>query len=442
MPLPALSVVGLGKLGAPFAAVMAAKGFKVMGVDKNEKFVRALNAGHAPVEEPLLQAFISKARRNLTATRDMQQAVLASSISFIIVPTPSGPDGMFSNAFVLDAVTNIAKILRQKKTRHIIVVTSTVMPGSSDSVMRAAIEKASGRKVGVDVGYCYNPEFIALGSVIHDMLHPDFILIGESDERSGKAVANVYKEVCGATVPLQRMALVNAEITKIAINTFVTTKISYANMLADICERLPGADIDVVSCAVGSDSRVGRKYLKGATAYGGPCFPRDNIALSRLARKLGAKADVPIATDKINNYQTERLVKLIAKHVPRKAHIGIAGMAYKPDTPVVERSASVALAAALLKKRFKVSITDPRAAKNAKDALRGKVTVAADIKTLAGRVDLLVVATTAPEYQGLTPSALRGRKKPLIILDCWRAYKDRTFGKMAQLIFVGCGPHT
>lgn len=440
MSLPSLSVIGLGKLGSPFAAVMAAKGFPVIGVDKNKTFVKAINAGKPPVEEPLLQAFISKGRKNLRATLDLEEAVLGSDISFIIVPTPSGPDGTFSNSYVLSAVTDIARILAKKKSRHIIVVTSTVMPGSSDGVIRAAIEKASGLTVGKDVGYCYNPEFIALGNVINDMLDPDFILMGESDTRSGNLVADIYKKVCGASVPFQRMGCVNAEITKLAINTFVTTKISYANMLADVCERLPGADVDIVSRAVGSDSRVGRKYLKGATAYGGPCFPRDNIALSNMARRLGVRVDLSRATDALNEYQTQRLLARIECYAGKGASIGIAGMAYKPDTPVIERSAGVALAAVLLKKKYKVSITDPLAAKNARDVLKGKVRVVADIKALAAKVDVLVVATTTPAFAALSPTALKGRKKPLVIIDCWRMLADKPWGKKAVMVAVGRGP--
>ncbi|HVY12362.1 MAG TPA: nucleotide sugar dehydrogenase [Alphaproteobacteria bacterium] len=434
-----LSVVGLGKLGSPFAAVMAAKGFRIIGVDKNPAYVRAINAGKAPVPEPLLQAFIKRGRARLSATSKIEEAVLGSDITFIVVPTPSGPDGTFTNRFVLEAVKDIGKALRKKKTRHVIVVTSTVMPGSSDGVIKEAIEKASGLKVGKDVGYCYNPEFIALGSVIEDMLFPDFILIGESDARSGKLLSSVYKRVCGEAVQIERMAPVNAEITKLSINAYVTTKISYANMLADICERLPGADVDVVAKAVGSDTRVGRKYLKGATAYGGPCFPRDNVALIVLAKKLGGRADIPQASDRLNHHQTERLMRKLRKNLPKGALVGIAGMAYKPDTPVIERAAGVDLAHRLLKERFAVRITDPLAAKAARKALKGRVGVAEDIQALARHVDALVVLTPCPEFKKLSPRALSKRRAPLLVLDGWRLYAGKNLGKKAQMLYIGRG---
>src|SRR5262249_2828965 len=156
--------------------------------------------------------------------------------------------------------------------------TSTVMPGSTGGEIQAELERASGRKIGPDLGLAYNPEFIALGTVVRDMLRPDFILIGESDKQTGDLLEAIYERSCDNDPAIRRMSFVNAELTKISVNTYVTTKISYANMLAEMCDRLPGADVDVVSAAVGSDSRIGSKYIKGAIGYGGPCFPRDNKA--------------------------------------------------------------------------------------------------------------------------------------------------------------------
>ena len=153
------------------------------------------------------------------------------------------------------------------------VLTSTVMPGMTGGPVRAALEETSGKRCGEDFGLCYGPEFIALGSVIRDFLNPDFLLIGESDSRSGEILEQLYHVVCENSPPVARMNLINAEITKLAVNTYVTTKISFANMLARICEKLPEANIDVVTSALGRDTRIGQKYLKGAVSYGDPAFP-------------------------------------------------------------------------------------------------------------------------------------------------------------------------
>jgi UDPglucose 6-dehydrogenase len=210
-------------------------------------------------------------------------------------------------------------------------------------------------------------------------------------------------------------------------------------MLADICERLKGADVDVVCRAAGADTRIGRKYLKGAAAFGGPCFPRDNIALAMMARRLGARADLPLATDRINHYQADRLVKRLKKILPKGATVGIAGLSYKPGTPVIEKSAGMELAQKLLKERFVVRITDPLAAKAARKALNGRAGVAEDIQTLARHADALVVMTPDAAFKKLSAVHLSSRRQPLVILDGWRIYADKNLGKKANVLSVGRG---
>ena len=339
--LPRLSVIGLGKLGSPMAAVFGTKGFEVVGIDLNPAFVEAINAGRAPVQEPQLQEHLDRARGKVRATLDWTDAITNSDISFIIVPTPSGPDRMFVNRFVVDAVERIGAALRAKSGYHVVVVTSTVMPGSTGGEISAALERASGRTVGQDVGLCYNPEFIALGSVVRDMLFPDMILIGQSDSRAGDVLEAVYRKSVNTKPEFHRMNLVNAELCKISVNTFVTTKISYANMIADMCDHLPGADADVVTRAVGADSRIGRKYLKPAIGYGGPCFPRDNKAFAALGRKLGVNTALAEATDAINEHQFQRMIGAVSAVAEPAQTVAILGLSYKPDTSVVEESQGV-----------------------------------------------------------------------------------------------------
>ncbi len=276
-----LSIIGLGKLGAPMAAVMAHKGHTVVGVDVNPAYVEAIQQGRAPVNEPGLDEMIEAQRERLSATTSYEDAILATDTTFIIVPTPSDPDGTFSMRFVLSAAERIGAALRKKKAWHLVVLSSTVMPGSTAGKLIPALETYSGKRCGEDFGVCYNPEFIALGSVIRDMLTPDMILIGESDPRSGDILETLYHGVCESRPRIQRMNYVNAELTKLSVNTFVTTKISYANMLAEVCETLPGADVDVVTSAIGCDSRIGRKYLKGAHGLRWPLFPARQHRLFR-----------------------------------------------------------------------------------------------------------------------------------------------------------------
>lgn len=249
-----------------------------------------MNCGIAPIYEPGLQDLLNANQELLTGTNDYENAVMNSDVTFIVVPTPTESNGDFSLHYVLEAAKNIGDVLRKKQDYHLMVLTSTVMPGAIDKELRPYLESRSGKKCGQDLGLCYNPEFIALGTVIRDFLNPDFILIGESDSHSGEILESLYKQVCENDPPIARMCIINAELTKLAVNTYVTIKITFANMLARICERLPGADVDVVTSALGLDSRIGRKYLKGSIGYGGPCFPRDNGALKTLARSIGTSA--------------------------------------------------------------------------------------------------------------------------------------------------------
>src|SRR5881394_663454 len=418
--LPRVNVVGLGKLGAPLAAVLASRGFSVIGLDVNKTLVDALNAGKMPIVEPQLNELIAANKQRLTATMDVGEAVHKSDASFVIVPTPSDSTGFFSNRFVLQAMESIGKALRRKNGYHMVVITSTVMPGSTGGEIKAALEAASGRKVGPDLGLCYNPEFIALGSVVRDMLFPDSILIGESDTKAGDMLQTIYLQMCEKKPPVQRMNFVNAELTKISVNTYVTTKISYANMLADICDRLPGADVDVVTKALGADTRIGQKYLKGAMGYGGPCFPRDNIAFAALARKIGARADVAEATDRINNYQVDRLTSLVSKFAKAGTRIALLGLSYKPQTPVVEESHSVKLAARLADAGYIVTVHDPLAQDAALAVLGDKVVSASSIESAVRDADLLIVGTGWPEYKEIDPRWAKRDGQKLTVLDLWR----------------------
>ncbi|MGA3238499.1 MAG: nucleotide sugar dehydrogenase [Bryobacteraceae bacterium] len=433
-----LSIIGLGKLGSPMAAVMAHKGHTVIGVDLNPAFVAALQQGRAPVNETGLAEMIHGNRERLTATQSFEEAILASEITFIIVPTPSGPDGAFSVKYVLDAAEQIGAALRKKNEWHLVALCSTVMPGATGGQVLPALEAHSGKTCGVDFGLCYNPEFIALGSVLHDMLNPDMILIGESDARSGSLLEKMYKGMCDSDPRIQRMNFVNAELTKISVNTYVTTKISYANMLAQMCETLPGAEVDVVTSAIGCDSRIGRKYLKGALGYGGPCFPRDNIAFSALARANGVPALLAEATDQINRRQVERLVDLVVSRLPQDGTAGVLGLSYKPDTEVVEESQGLDLVQRLLKRGIRVIAFDPAAMDNARLRVPdGAVAFAASAKDCAHRADVLAIMTPWSEFHELRAADM---KRGGVLIDCWRLFVEDPPDTVAEYIALGCGP--
>ena len=432
-----LSVIGLGKLGSPMAACFAAKGHRVTGVDVNANFVRAINELRPPVFEPGLEDMLARTEGRLRATTDIEEAVGDCDMVFMIVPTPSEANGSFSLKYVLPAAASIGAAMRTASRFPVIVLTSTVMPGTTGGAVRAALESASGKRCGVDFGLCYSPEFISLGSVIRDFLHPDFILIGESDQRSGELLGAFYQQVCENRPPVARMAFANAELTKLALNTFVTTKISYANLLAAICEKLEGGDVDAVTRALGLDSRIGPKYLKGSLGYGGPCFPRDNQALVSLARRLGVFAPLPEATDQINSHQVPRLKELVEHHLPAGGRVGILGLAYKPQTNVIERAQGTELAQELLAEGHGVSVYDPCALDAARPVLKGDVTFAESAADCIAQADVVILCNPSAEFKALRAEDFVRADRQVTVIDCWRLLDRERLGDACHYVAIG-----
>ncbi|MCD6074597.1 MAG: UDP-glucose 6-dehydrogenase [Rhodospirillales bacterium] len=409
-----LSVFGLGKLGSPMAVVFASRGHEVVGVDVNERAVDFLNRGMAPIEETGLQDLMASLDGRLRATIDGEQAIVETDLSILIVPTPSEADGGFALATLLAAAEVVGRGLARRNAYHVVVVASTILPGAVEREIIPALERASGKRRNVDFGICYSPEFVALGNVIHDILRPDIVLIGEGDARAGGVVEAFYRGTVENSPAFLHMNIVNAEIAKLAVNTYVTTKISFANMLADICERIPGADAYVVTRAIGRDSRIGGRFILPGAAYGGPCFPRDNKALSYFAQSLGTHALLAEATDEVNRNQNSRLVDLVLSNLPKGGQVGILGMSYKADAVIGDESAGYHLAIGLVAKRVAVNVYDPAAMDHAKNLLGNQVTYAASANACIAQSNVIVVTTPWKAFADLAyPSGS-------IVIDCWR----------------------
>lgn len=430
-----IGVVGLGKLGAPLAAVYASAGFPVIGYDLNSEAVAAVNAGKAPVSETNLQFVMDNPENNLCATTDAKDLVTRADITFLIVPTPTVDGGGFSNEHILSALEALAPALKDKVNHHLLVICSTVMPGSMDREIVPTLEALTGKKVGGgQLGLCYNPEFIALGSVIHNMRNPDIVLIGESDENSGEILAGLHHRICENSPDIQRMNFVNAELTKLAINTFVTTKISYANMLAEICENLPDANVDIVTNAIGGDSRIGRKYLTGAIKYGGPCFPRDNQALSAVGETIGVECTLAAATDRINDRQTDRLMRFVSAIAQPQDQICIAGLTYKADTSETIESQGMALYERLVQAGYRVKAYDSGLSKV---QCPDQVDLFQDMALAAEGCNMLIIITPWPDL-GQHVASLHD----ITILDPWRHIDPTTLSPTARIVQMGVGAST
>ena len=437
--LRTLAVVGLGKLGSPMAACFASKGFEVVGVDLDPAKIAAISEGRAPVFEPGLDELVSANRQRLTATTDLSAAVAVADTTFLVVATPSDGDGGFSLRYVLPACEQIGEALAGKDDYHLVVLTSTVMPGSTGAEVVPAIERASGKRCGEDFGVCYSPEFIALGSVIRDFLNPDFLLVGQSDVRAGETISAIYAQVVNNDATVALMNFVNAELAKLAVNTFVTTKIAFANTLARMCERLPDADVDAVTSALGLDTRIGAKYLRGAVSFGGPCFPRDNAAFAAIARDLGAPALVAEATDEQNRDGINRLADLVQEQLVADGTTAILGLSYKPQTDVIDESAGLLVGRVLAERGTNVVVYDPAALANAQRELGTTVTYAASAAEAIQAADVIVLATPWAEFRSLDPSLFERDGEPRVIVDCWRLLDRRLYAETATYVALGEG---
>lgn len=416
-----ISVIGLGKLGLCTAACFAAAGHQVYGYDLNERFRNELKDQRNPIDETGLPELLTSAWENLHIVDSYDAAVHSSDATLIIVPTPSLSDGRFTNEFLIKVLEGLASAIKAKQTFHVVDIVSTVMPGSCETVFKPLLEQATGKTCGTDFGLVYNPEFIALGSVIRNFLNPDMVLIGTSDDRSGEMIRSLYASTCKTQPAMALMSLINAEVTKLSLNCYVTMKISYANSLTAICEKVPGADVDVITSAIGADTRVGSKCLKGGVGFGGPCFPRDNIAFQAFAEEFGCEALLGRAVVEVNNSIPRRIFDMIATHCSPPAKIALLGLSYKAETHIIEESHSLILAMELLAVGYRVALHDPKALEAARQVLGDHAELYSDVYGCTASASAIVLLTDWPEYHQLDWQRIATHSTDhAIVIDSWR----------------------
>lgn len=417
-----VSIIGLGKLGVPLAACYAHRGFTVIGADVARDKVDAVNAGKSPVIEPEVQAILSRTvpAGKLTATIDIEAAVRDTDFTIIMVNTPRERGNAYSLKYVFQACESVGRALKDKDGYHLIMLSSTVMPGTTDGLVRDILERISGKACGPDFGLCHVPEFLAIGSAVENILYPDFMLIGECDAVAGKMACIILSRLTRSDPPVIRTSAINAELAKIALNTALVCKISFANYWAMLCGRVPGADVDEVMRVVGLDSRIGPAFLTGSVAYGGPCFPRDALAWRQIATTLALPLDLPLAVGDANQRAAAYLAGLIGDREP----VGVLGLAYKPGVPIAVESLGVALAQRLDEDGKRIYAHDPQAMPSEMEEDNSQipfdVRYCRDLKSCIDHCDCLVICTPWPEFRDIPPEWLRGKR----VIDCWRLWDD------------------
>jgi UDPglucose 6-dehydrogenase len=435
---PTISVIGLGKVGSAMVAAYASKGFTVIGYDINPTYVSKIQNHQAAFEEKDLAALLKANKKFITATLDISEAIEKSDISFVIVPTPSEKAGNFSTKYVESAVKTIGEALKKKKGFHVVSLVSTVLPLDSEEKIIPVLEKASGKKVGKGFGYAYNPSFIAIGSIIHNLLFPDIHLIGESDKKTGEILEKFYSQANSNHAPVERMSIPSAEIAKIALNSYVTQKITFANILATLSHNVPNANVDDITRALGGDIRVGKAYLRGGMGYGGPCFPRDNLAYFYTTKRFGVDQKLALSVHDYNERMAGIVFEHILKNLSKKKKIAILGISYKNDSSLLEEAQGIKIVKKLLDKGYKnLVVFDPPPAGDPESVLgKNKVTVAATIDDALKLADVYFISYPCPDFEPIVSFVKKSKGKTVI--DPWRAYKEH-FSNKKNINYIAFG---
>ncbi len=434
-----LSLVGLGKLGLCLAACLAEKGFPVIGVDIEERVVNQVNAGVAPWYEPGLDQLLARhGGKTLRATTQHREAIAQSDVTFVLVATPSNPDGSFSNRFIEAALRSLASALAESdKPHHLFIISSTVMPGSTSEVFIPLLEQYSGRKLNDGFSVCFDPDFVALGNVIKGFLRPDLVIIGESSAQAGARVEAIHRQMCENEPAISRMSIISAEIAKVCLNAYITTKISFANSVANLCERVPDADVDAITRAIGADRRISPYYFQGGLSFGGTCFPRDTRAYMTMAARYGVQADIIHAVDQVNKYQDQHLAEVVLRELAKVDNktVGVLGLAFTANTPVVTESPAIKLIAELIRHDVHVVAYDPLAIDNARTVFGSAVEYVHTAESCLAQAGLAVVTLRNAELkqviEGFAP------REPLTVIDCWRLIDRQGLNDKIRLVALG-----
>ena len=438
-----ISVVGTGYVGLCTAVCFAEKGYRAIASSHDEEKVSMINEGIPPFYEPQLEEILGRTVRNgsLRAVHDREKAVLDSDVTFITVGTPSRADGSIDLSFIEQSAIEIGRALKKKQGYHLVVTKSTIIPGTTQNLVRSAVEKYSGRKAGKEFGLCMSPEFLREGTAIYDTLHPDRVVVGEFDKRSGDLLENLFAEFYDHKVPILRMNLVSAEMVKYANNCMLATKISFINEIANVCEKIEGVDITNIVKGIALDHRIGPQFLSAGAGWGGSCFPKDVKALIAFSKEFGYKPQILDAVVKVNKGQADHMVELAKGKLGmlRGKNVAVLGLSFKPDTDDMREAPSIKIINRLLAEEAKVSAYDPKAMEIAKTIIEGRIKYASSIEECVEKADCCLLVTEWAEFKGLTPEFFRSRMKRPILIDGRRIYDAKTYSEKLDFAAIGLG---
>lgn len=436
----------MGRVGLPTAVSFARRGNEVVGVDTDVKRVDALREGKTPFFEPNLENYLKDAilRRTFTVSTD-RKSCSDSDVIFITVGTPCNDDGSIDLTHLESAAAAIGESIRDSHESKLVVVRSTVVPGTTRYRVKPLLEMSSGKRFGTQFGLCANPEFLREGHAIEDTENPNRILIGSEDKLTSEKLANVWREFAPG-VPQDHILLTtpeNVELMKYASNAFLATRISFINTIANIAERVRGADVTSVAHGIGLDPRIGPESLNAGLGWGGSCFPKDLKALQTFCRTVGYHADLIEATREVNSKQPLKAVEFAKRSLGSldSKRIAVLGLSFKPDTDDMREAVSIRVVREFLKEGASVVAYDPAAGEEARRTFGATIHYASNASDCLKGSDLAVLVTEWDEFKKLRPKDFLAQMKTPIVYDGRRIYNPvEMWDAGVKFGAVGLGP--
>lgn len=408
-----IAVIGTGYVGLVTGTCFAEMGNNVICVDINQEKIAALRSGKLTIFEPDLDVLFERnvKQGRLSFTTNLKEAIDQSRILFLALPTPEGEDGSADLSYVLNCARDIGKLITEYK---VIVDKSTVPVGTAERVHAAIAENTQ-----VEFDVVSNPEFLREGIAVEDFMKPDRVVIGTSSESAKKYLEQLYEPFVRQGNPIIFMDERSAEMTKYAANSYLATRISFMNEIANLCELL-GADVDMVRKGVGSDARIGKRFLFPGIGYGGSCFPKDVKAMARTAEDVGYEMKIINAVMGVNERQRISLVQKMEEYFAGKLSgkkIAIWGIAFKPNTDDIREAPSLYIINELINKGCKISVYDPEALDNLKKTFRDKVSYHTDIYSPLQDADALMILTEWSVFRTPDFEKIASLMKQKVIFD-------------------------
>ena len=433
-----IAVVGTGYVGLVTGTCFAETGLDVVCMDIDAEKIDGLNKGKVPIFEPGLERLIARNldSKRLQFTTDYHHALAEADAVFIAVGTPPGEDGSADLQYVLEVARNIGRLI----TEYIVIVTKSTVPvGTAEKVRNAVQEVLDQRKEDIPFDVASNPEFLKEGNAIDDFLKPDRIVIGTDSPRAEKIMKRMYNPFLLNGHPLIFMDIPSAEMTKYAANAMLATKISFINDIANLCERT-GADVNMVRKGIGSDSRIGNKFIYAGVGYGGSCFPKDVKALIRTGRDYGYPMRILQSVDEVNEYQKALLVEKIKSHYQsvRGKTLTIWGLAFKPNTDDTREAPAKVVIAELLKVGCHIKAYDPVAMDEFRKYMTDQIEYCKDRYEALIDADGLVLITEWSEFRILNYPLLKKLMKEHVVFDGRNIY-DPVEMKENGISYYGIG---